>query len=182
MLGMISAACAVRANAQSSPVRSMMVEDSLSAAKIELRDYVARLSDSLTTIKAIQPRLSRARATHMDAVVISLGRDLGRKCNSSDGLVRWTANAVGYMRTNDPHGDQALAGYIASLNELSTDLLTCHHDDSVVMAARPVEPARITQLSDSVTAAIDRYNGTRDALLRLLGIQLPAKGTIPTSH
>jgi hypothetical protein len=182
VLGVIAAACVTRADAQSSSVRSMMVEDSLSAAKVELRDYVARLSDSLTAIKSIQPRMARARASHMDGVVTSLGRDLGRKCMSSGGLTRWTANAVGYMRTNNPHGDQALAVYIASLNELSADLVACHHDDSAAMAARPVEPTRISQVADSVTSAIDRYNGMRDALLRLLGIDLPAKGTMPVAH
>ncbi len=183
VLSVLAAGVTVRAHAQSSAsVRSIMVEDSLSAAKVELRDYVARLNDSLTAIKSMQPRLARARATHMDAVAQSLGRDLGRKCASGDALTRWTANTVGYMRTNNPHGDQALAVYIGSLNELSKSLIACHHDDSVTMAGRPIETARIDEIADSAAVAIDRYNGVRDALLRLLGIELPAKGTIPIAH
>ncbi len=55
---------------------NLLIEDSLTPAKAQLRNYVAELRDSLVFVESVQSRLARARAAKSTAVVVSQGREL----------------------------------------------------------------------------------------------------------
>ena len=177
VVGMV-AALASRATGQSS-VRDVLIVDSLSPAKTQLRDYIAELRDTLNVLESIHARIVRANASGMSSVVQSSGHQLGRSCHASAATVETTERRVSAMKTNYLHGEQALASYRASLITLAENLRLCQVDDSAVMAAPSPDQKRIQQVAAAAREAIVQYDQVRDGLLKLLDITLPIKGYIP---
>jgi hypothetical protein len=179
-LGLILVASfAARSGAQTgTEIRDRIVFDSLSPQKMQLRDIVAELRDTLVTVPALQDRIARNIATGVHSVVVSNGRELGKRCRISAAMADLTAKRVAPLYTNNPQGDQALNGYRASLTSLIEDLRTCERDDSLTMSVPSPDPNRIAQVSVAARDAVTRYDAVRDALLRLMNIELPIKGKI----
>jgi len=172
------AACTSRASAQRS-VRDILIVDSLSPAKTQLRDFVAELRDTLNLVESIHARIVRANASGMGSVVQSSGHQLRRSCRASTAMIELTQQRVSAMKTSDVRGEQALASFRAGLAALDDDLRLCQTDDSAVMAATRPDQQRIQQVATAARDAIVRYDQVRDGLLRLLDINLPVKGYIP---
>ena len=64
-------------------VRDILIVDSLSPAKTQLRDYVAELRDTLDIVESIHAQhRSRAMRSGMSSVVQSSGHQLGRRCRT----------------------------------------------------------------------------------------------------
>jgi hypothetical protein len=177
----LAAALAARSSAQAghgTELRDQIVIDSLNPQKMQLRDIVAQLRDTLITVPALQNRIAQYLATSVNSVVISSGRELGKRCRISATMADLTVKRVAPLYTNNPQGDQALNGYRASLASLIEDLRTCERDDSLTMSVASPDPKRIAQVASAARDAVARYDAVRDALLRLLNIELPIKGTI----
>lgn len=181
----IAASCAVRSDAQGraqarwpAALRDMIIEDSLTPAKAQLRDVVAQLRDTLNTVQALHARITRNMASGVTSVVLSDGHELGKRCRVGAATADLTAKRVATMYTNDPHGDQALSAYRAGLTALLEDLKTCQRDDSLTMAASAPDQKRIEKVASAARDAVTRYDAIRDALMKLLSINLPVKGTI----
>lgn len=173
----------VRAQRPARPPTSMdlhelIPEDSLTPAKSRLRDDVARLRDTLSTIRALHARITRNLSTGTGSVVLSDGRELGKRCHAGAAMAGVTATRVAGLRTSTPNGDQALNAYRAGLAALGDDLEACQRDDSLVMAAHQPDQQRIEVVAAAARDAISRYDLLRDALLKLLEIDLPIQGTI----
>jgi hypothetical protein len=173
-----TAALASRATAQRS-VRDILIVDSLSPAKTQLRDYIAELRDTLNIVESIHARIVRANASGMSSVVQSSGHQLGRICRTSGAMIELTQQRISAMRTSDVRGEQALASFRASLATLDDNLRVCQTDDSAVMATLPPDQKRIQQVAAAARDAIVQYDQVRDGLLKLLDINLPVKGYIP---
>lgn len=156
-------------------IRDMIAVDSLTPAKKQLRDFVAELRDTLVSVQALHASISRNLASGVTSVVRSDGHQLGRRCHVGGAAADLTVKRVATMYTNDPVGDQALNTYRSGLAELITGLRACQHDDSLVMAAATPDPQRIEAVAAAARQAVDRYDGIRDGLLKLLGIRLPIK-------
>lgn len=179
ILLVMAAALAPRATAQAS-IRDMLIVDSLSPAKTQLRDYVAELRDTLSVVESIHNLITRASASGMSSVVQSSGRQLGKSCHTGTAMVETTQQRVSVMKTSDVRGEQALAAFRASLTTLADNLRLCHQDAIAVMAAAASpDQKRILQVAAAARDAIARYDQVRDGLLRLLDINLPTKGYIP---
>lgn len=178
MLLIASAAWAPEVSAQQS-VRDILIVDSLSPAKTQLRDFVAELRDTLNLVESIHARIVRASASGMNSVVQSSGHQLGRSCRSSTAMIELTQQRVAAMKTSDVRGEQALASFRAGLATLDDDLRLCQTDDSTAMAASHPDQKRIQQVAAAARDAIVQYDRVRDGLLRLLDINLPVKGYIP---
>lgn len=174
----MAAALSSRSSAQAS-IRDILIVDSLSPAKMQLRDYVAELRDTLTLVESIHARITRANASGMNSVALSSGRQLGRQCGAGVVMIETTQQRVRVMKTSDVRGEQALASFRAGLITLSDKLRLCQQDDSAVMAAAAPDRKRIEQVAATASDAIEQYDQVRDALLRLLGIDLPVKGYVP---
>jgi hypothetical protein len=174
----LAATAVSRATAQSS-VSDILIVDSLSPAKMQLRDYVAQLRDTLTVVESIHARIARANASGMNSVVLSSGRQLGKSCHASMTMVETTEQRVGMMKTSDVRGEQALASFRVSLATLADNLRLCQHEDSTVMAGASPDRKRIQQVATAARAAIMQYDQVRDALLTLLGINLPVNSYVP---
>lgn len=164
-----------------STLHDVIGEDSLSATKVQLRGYAVAIEDSVASIQSLGPRLSRAQNTAMTAVIRSIGQQLGLMCGHGSRLATATADHVGYFVTNDDRANRMLASYRLSLGQLSDDLARCGHDDSVATASG-TDPARLAVVIDSASTAITRYNGVRDALFRVFGMTMPAKGKMWDGH
>lgn len=185
-LGLVLAAtAALRGGAQGriqSPtpaeLRHLIIEDSLTPAKAQLRDFVAQLRDTLNSVQALHASITRNLATGVTSVVLSNARQLGKRCRVGAMMSELTTHRVASMRTSDPRGDQALAAYRAALTTLGDELKTCQHSDSVVISAATPDQRRIEQVATAARDAVTRYDVVRDALLKLLSIELPIKGTI----
>jgi hypothetical protein len=170
------------ARAQAS-IRDILIVDSLSPAKTQLRDFVAELRDTLTTVESIHARIVRANASRMGSVVQSSGRQLGKSCHVGAATVELTQQRVSMMKTSDVRGEQALASFRAGLITLADNLRLCQANDSAVMAAPAPDPQRIEQVASAASVAIIQYDQVRDALLKLLAINLPVKGEMaPVRH
>jgi hypothetical protein len=178
VLAFVTAVVAAPAVAQRS-VRDILIVDSLSPAKTQLRDYVAELRDTLNLVESIHARIVRANASGMGSVVQSSAHQLGRNCRTGAAMIELTEQRVSVMKTSDVRGEQALASFRASLVTLDDNLRICQADDSAVMATRPADPQRIQQIAAAARAAIMQYDQVRDGLLKLLDINLPVKGYIP---
>ncbi len=177
----LAAVCAARGSAQAghgTEIRDQIVIDSLNPQKMQLRDIVAQLRDTLITVPALQNRIAQYLATGVNSVVISSGRELGKRCRVGTAMADLTIKRVAPLYTNNPQGDQALNGYRAGLASLAEDLKACERDDSLTMSAASPDPKRIAQVAGSARDAVARYDAVRDALLRLLNIELPIKGTV----
>ena len=159
-------------------LRDLVVEDSLTPAKAQLRDVVAQLRDTLTTVQALHASIARNMATGVSSVVLSNGRELGKRCRVAAAMAELTTERIAPLKTSAPRGDQALNAYRASLTALTRDLWVCQRDDSVTMAAAHPDQKRIEHVAVAARAAVTRYDVIRDALLKLLDINLPIKGTI----
>jgi len=178
LLLVVTAALVSRAAAQRS-VRDILIVDSLSPAKTQLRDDVAQLRDTLNVVESIHARIARASASGMSSVVQSSGHQRGRSCHTGTAMIELTQQRVSAMKTSDVRGEQALASFRASLATLDDNLRTCQTDDSAVMATPSPDQKRIQQVAAAARDAIVQYNLVRDGLLRLLDINLPVKGYIP---
>ena len=178
MLLMVTATLASRAAAQRS-VRDILIVDSLSPAKTQLRDHVAELRDTLNMVESIHARIVRASASGMSSVVQSSGHQLGRSCRTSTTMIELTQQRVSVMKTSDVRGEQALASFRNSLVALDENLRLCQTDDSAVMARASPDQKRIQQIATAARDAIVQYDQVRDGLLKLLDINLPVKGYIP---
>ena len=161
-----------------SAVRDMIIEDSLTPAKAQLRNYVAELRDSLNRVESVQALLQRARASKMQSVVISQGRQLARNCLTGVTMTDLTADRIAPMNTPDQTGDQALHGYRSALSVLREELRLCAHFDSLTMAAVPLDQEKLENIATAAREAIGRYDLIRDALMKLLDITLPIQGKI----
>ena len=157
-------------------LRGMIIQDSLTPAKMELRDVVAKLRDTLISVQALHSSIMRNLASGGAAVVISNGRELGKRCRVGEATADLTVKRISAMYTNEPKGDQALNGYRAGLNGLIDELRTCQRDDSATMAAKAPDPRRIEQVATAARDAVARYDVVRDALMKLLSIDLPISG------
>jgi hypothetical protein len=173
----IATSVASRSGAQQS-LRDMIIWDSLTPAKAQLRDFVAQLRDTLNTVQALHASITRNLATGVTSVVLSNGRMLGKRCRASAAMSELTTNRVAPMKTSDPRGDQVLAAFRAGLAALTEELKTCQHDDSVTMAASTPDQKRIEQVATVARDAVARYDVIRDALMKLLNIDLPIQGTM----
>lgn len=160
-------------------VRDILIVDSLSPAKTQLRDFVAELRDTLNRVAAIHARIVRANASGMASVVESGGHQLGRTCRAAERMAALTHERVSMMKTDDIRGEQALASFRNGLTALGDQLHTCQVDDSTVMADRTPDRQRIVTVAGAASDAISRYDQVRDGLLTLLSIRLPVKGYIP---
>jgi hypothetical protein len=185
MVLFLGVALASRGSAQTRPtsptaaqLRGMIIEDSLTPAKKQLRDFVAELRDTLFTVQAIHARVVRNLATGVTSVVLSDGHALGKRCRVSGAEVDRTLKRVAGMYTSDSTGGQALSVYRAGLAALMEDMGTCQHDDSVMMSASSPDPKRVGEVAAAAADAVTRYDGIRDGLMKLLNIKLPVKGTI----
>lgn len=178
MLLVIAAALASRSTAQAS-IRDILIVDSLSPVKMQLRDYVAELRDTLTVVESIHARIIRANASGMNSVVQSSARQLGKSCHTGATFVETTQQRVRVMKTSDLRGEQALASFRAGLATLGDRLRLCQQEDSAVMAGASPDQKRIQQVSAAATGAIEQFDQVRDALLNLLGIDLPVKSYVP---
>ena len=178
----LAAAVVSRSTAQSS-ISDILIVDSLTPAKMQLRDYVAQLRDTLTMVESIRARITRANASGMNSVVLSSGRQLGRSCHASVTMIETTEQRVGMMKTSDVRGDQALASFRAGLATLADNMRLCQRDDSAMMVSASPDRKRIQQVATAARDAIMQYDQVRDALLRLLGINLPVNSYVrPPQH
>ncbi|MGH7592590.1 MAG: hypothetical protein ACRELE_01860 [Gemmatimonadales bacterium] len=168
------AGVAAPSKAQTS-IRDILIVDSLSPVKMQLRDDVAGLRDTLTLVEAMHARIVRANASGMNSVVQSGGRQLGRRCHASAAMADLTTQRVSVMKTSDVRGEQALASFRTGLATLSARMRLCQRDDSALMAGPAPDRQRIQQLSTAASDAIAEFDQVRDALLRLLDINLPVK-------
>jgi hypothetical protein len=159
-------------------IRDMIIEDSLTPAKMQLRDYLTELRDTLTYIGSVQDRVARARAAKMTAVVLSQGWELSRRCLGGVQMLDVTTKRIAPMHTSDPRGDQALESYRAGMATLREDLRECAHFDSLALKEREVDQEKIEHIATAASDAVLRYEQVRDALLKLLGISLPIRGNI----
>ena len=164
--------------AAGSRIRDLIIEDSLTPAKMQLRNFVADLRDSLVRVESVQARLVRARASKMNSVVVSQGRDLARNCSNGAAMVTVMTQRIEPMNTQSEQGDQALHAYRSALSSLHDDLRLCAHFDSLTMAATPLNSERLENIATAARDAIARYDIVRDGLMKLLGITLPINGTI----
>ena len=169
---------AASAQAQSS-IRNMLIVDSLSPVKMQLRDDVAQLRDTLNLVEAIHARIVRANASGMTAVARSGGHQLRRACRQGEVMIDTTQHRVSVMVTSDVRGEQALASFRAGLITLSDNMRLCQLNDSTVMAAKAPDLQRLQQVAASARDAIAEYDLIRDGLLKLLDITLPVKGYVP---
>lgn len=160
-------------------VRDILIVDSLSPAKTQLRDFVAELRDTLVRVESIHARIVRANASGMGSVVQSSGHQLGKSCHAGAAMVEITQQRVSVMKTSDVRGEQALASFRAGLMLLADNLRLCQANDSTVMAASAPDPKRVEQVAAAASVAIAQYDQVRDGLLKLLDINLPLKGYIP---
>jgi len=149
--------------------------DSLSPLKLQLRDYVVELQDTLTRVESVRSLIIRAEASGMSSVVLSGGRQLGKTCRAGSMMAATTTGRVSAMKTDDPRGERALASLRAGLSTLADNLRLCQQDDSLAMAMRTLDPRRIEQIATAATDAITQYTQIRDGLLTLLGIDLLLK-------
>lgn len=159
-------------------MRDMIIEDSLTPAKMQLRDYLTALRDTLTYIGSVQDRIARARAAKMDAVVRSQGWELSRRCLGGVRMLDVTTRRLAPMRTSDPRGDQALESYRAGMATLREDLAECAHFDSLALKEHVIDQEKVEHIATAASDAVLRYEEVRDALLKLLGISLPVRGNI----
>lgn len=175
---MLVAGVGSQAGAQSS-IRNMIIVDSLSPVKMQLRDYVAELRDTLNVVESINARIIRANASGMKSVVKSSGRQLGRSCHAANAMIGMTQQRVSVMVTSDVRGEQALASYRLGLTTLADYLQICEKSDSAVMAAPSPDVKQLLQVAAAANDAIAQYDQIRDGLLKLLDITLPVKGYVP---
>ena len=160
-------------------VRGIMIEDSLPPAKKQLRDLLTVLRDTLNRVSSMDSRISRARASGMTSVVASNARQLEKACVAAVAQVRRTTDKLAGMETRDERGDNALSAYRGGLADLLSDLVTCQHDDSLMLAAPKFDGARAESVSSAAAHAVELHDQIRDALLRMLGVRLPVSGYIP---
>ncbi|MGH7523326.1 MAG: hypothetical protein ACREK8_03380 [Gemmatimonadales bacterium] len=160
-------------------VRDILIVDSLSPAKTQLRDYVAELRDTLNRVDAIHARIVRANASGMASVVESGGHQLLRTCRVAERMAALTQQRVSMMKTDDIRGEQALSSFRNGLTALGDHLRTCQANDSTVMSDRTPDRQRIVAVAGAASDAINQYDQVRDGLLALLSIRLPVKGYIP---
>ena len=163
-------------------LRNMIIEDSLTPAKKQLRDFVAELRDSLNYVQAIRSSIDRNLTTGTNSVVVSNARVLGKRCRMAMGMADLTGKRVATMYANDPRGDQALNAYRAGLTALMDDMQGCQRDDSLVITAAKPDGKRIKEVASAADDAINRYDMIRDGLLKLLNIDLPIAGKIHAVH
>lgn len=161
-----------------STIRDMIIEDSLTPAKTQLRDYIAQLRDTLEFVGAVHARLARARASGMTAVFLSQGQQLAKRCESGAAMIELTLKRMEQMHTSDPRGDQSLQAYRAGLGDLQEELRQCAHFDSLTLVTKPVDQPKLENIATAASESIQRYDQVRDALLKLLGISLPIEGKI----
>ena len=185
MLAVVGATIASQAGAQVQPkagsrVRDLIIEDSLTPAKLQLRDYVSALRDSLVRVESVQARLVRARAAKMTSVVVSQGRELARNCTKGAAMVALTTKRIEPMNTQNEQGDLALHAYRSALATLGEDLRRCAHGDSLTMASAPLDQGQLENIATAARASISQYDVVRDGLMKLLGITLPIRGDIRT--
>jgi hypothetical protein len=158
-------------------LRDMIIEDSLTPAKAQLRNFVAELRDTLNAVPALHASITRNLASGTTSVVLSDGRQLGKRCRLGGAFADLTIKRIAVMHTNDPGGDQALNAYRSSLTTLIDDFRVCVHDDSTTMAAATPDPKRIESVAAAARDAVTRYDAVRDAFLRLLQITLPIRSS-----
>ena len=180
---LMATALASRSAAQVQPtagsrIRDLIIEDSLTPAKTQLRDFVTQLRDSLNRVESAHARLLRARQAKMRSVVISTGRELARNCINGADAVDLTTERLARISTSAPSGDHALQSFRIALSTLSEDLRLCAHFDSLTMAAKPLDQEKLENIATAARDAIARYDVIRDGLLKLLGITLPIKGDV----
>ena len=161
-----------------SAIANLIMEDSLTPAKKELRNYIAELRDTLVKVQAVQARLTKARAAKMNGVVPSQGRELARNCLKGVTALDLTTRRLEPMNTPDPQGDQALHSYRNAIVTLREDLRLCAHFDSLTLAAATPDTQKLENIAIAASDAIARYDVIRDALIKLLGITLPVKGNM----
>ena len=183
LVALVAVTGALQARAQVQPVagtkiRDLLIEDSLTPAKMQLRNVVADLRDSLVKVESVQSRLVRSLASNMTSVVVSQGRELGRNCTNGAMMVARTTKYIEPMNTQNEQGDLALHAYRSGLATLGEDLRRCAHADSLAMAAMPLDQEKLVSIATAARAAISQYDVIRDGLMKLLGITLPIKGTI----
>jgi hypothetical protein len=182
LLLLVGATPLARAAAQQptagSTIRDMIIEDSLTPAKAQLRDYIAQLRDTLDLVGAVHARLTRARASGMTSVFISQGQQLARRCESGAAMIEVTLKRLEPMHTSEARGDQSLQTYRAGLGDLHENLRQCAHFDSLTLASKPLDQEKLENISTAASDSVLRYDQVRDALLKLLGISLPIEGKI----
>ena len=179
VVGMTTVALQVRGQVQptsGTKIRDLLIEDSLTPAKMQLRNVVADLRDSLVKVESVQSRLERN--AKMTSVLPSLGRELGRNCANGAMMVTRTTKYIEPMNTQNEQGDLALHAYRSALATLGEDLRRCAHADSLVMAAPSLDQEKLATIATAARAAVSQYDVVRDGLMKLLGITLPIKGTI----
>jgi len=178
ILPLTHAAAQAQAPRTGADIRNMIIEDSLTPAKAQLRNYVAELRDSLVKIESAQENIARARKGKMPTVVLSQGRQLGKYCAMGVSMVDLTTERISPMGTPDPRGDQALHGYRSGLNVLREDLRICAHIDSVTLATQPVNQDKLETIATAVVGAIRQYDQIRDGMIKVFDISLPIHGDI----
>jgi hypothetical protein len=182
LLLLLGAVPLVRATAQQptagSTIRDMIIEDSLTPAKAQLRDYIAQLRDTLDFVGAVHARLVRARTSGMTAVFLSQGHQLAKRCDNGAAMIELTLKRMEPMHTSEARGDQALHVYRTGLAELQEDLRQCAHFDSLTLATKPLDQQKLENIATAASESILRYDQLRDALLKLLGISLPIESKI----
>jgi transposase len=161
-----------------SRINDLIIYDSLTPAKKQMRDFVAELRDSLVRIESVRSRIEKNRKSNTTSVIISQGRELARTCTSGASMLGLTAKRLEPMVTQDPQGDQAMHAYRSALSTLQEELRQCAHFDSLTMATKPLDGQKLENISIAASDAIARHDLIRDGLIKLLGITLPLKGSV----
>jgi len=166
----LALAFASRGGAQVTMRRSS--PDSLSPLKAKFRDYVLELQDTLNKVESIHVQITRARASGMNSVVLSWGRQLSRSCRAGAAMAETTTQRMSTMLTDDARGERAMATFRDGLAVLTEGMRTCERDDTQLMAGKTPDFKRIEEIAESASVAVSDYRQVRDGLLPLLGIDL----------
>jgi hypothetical protein len=170
LLAIVTLALASHGAAQVSMRRT--TSDTLSPLKAKFRDYVLELQDTLNKVESIHVQIVRARASGMNSVVLSWGRQLSRSCRAGAGMAETTTQRISTMVTDDQRGERAMATFRDGLATLTENLRTCERDETQVMSAKPPDQKRIEEIAESASVAVTDFRQVRDGLLPLLGIDL----------
>ena len=160
------------------PLGGSLVGDSLTPTKAHFRDAVSELRDTLTRVQATTALIGRAHRSGMSSVVASQARELQRRCRSGAAMTGTTKSRIANLRTSADEGNRALTSYRTALDDLDSSLVACARDDSLALGATQLDADHVEEIGAAATAAIDRYDRVRDALLGLLEIRLPVAGAI----
>jgi len=150
----------------------------LDSARLELRDALTGLRDSLLAVNGAAARLQRDTRQASAASLLSRARVMRDACASSARTVEPTRKVLLATPLPEPDHAKARRALVQGLGRLATALTRCESDFAAMSREDQAETVRgySYDRSGRVQRALQNYEARLRHFLDLVGIQLPAPG------